>query len=116
VGTLAREVEWKAHEDHNDAEAARWEVDPPDGWGNTPPVSPICEGSGDWPSQEELIDVEVTAWPRFSPNTLAIEVTIETRSSIGELVEGHSACRSTEPIVCFSVPDLLSPVRETSLA
>jgi hypothetical protein len=36
VEMLAREAEWKAREAHNDAEAASWEVEAPDGWGNTP--------------------------------------------------------------------------------
>jgi hypothetical protein len=44
VETLAREAEWKDREAHNNTEAARWESEAPDGWGNTPPVSPICEG------------------------------------------------------------------------
>jgi hypothetical protein len=108
VRTLAREAEWRAREAHNDAVAAHWEVDPSDGWGNTPPVSPVQQGLGDWPSQEALVDVEVAAWPHFPPDTLAIEVTVEIRSSIGDLVEEHPTCRSTVFIDHLSVLDLLS--------
>jgi hypothetical protein len=46
VETLAREAEWKRREAHNDAVAVNWEVEASDGWGNTPPVSPIVKG---WP-------------------------------------------------------------------
>jgi hypothetical protein len=52
VETLVREAEWKDREAHNDAEAACWESEAPDGWGNTPPVSPVYEG-----------------WPGDNPNT-----------------------------------------------
>jgi hypothetical protein len=41
---LAREAEWKHREVHNDAEAAHWAVEAPDGWGHTPPTSPVQEG------------------------------------------------------------------------
>jgi hypothetical protein len=71
VGMLAREVEWKACEDHSDSEAAHWEVDPPDDWGNTPPVNPNHKGSGDWPSQEVLINVEVTVVASFPTGYLS---------------------------------------------
>jgi hypothetical protein len=49
VETLAKEAEWEAHEVHNDAEAARWAVDPPDGWRSTPPESPVhCQGTPEY--------------------------------------------------------------------
>jgi hypothetical protein len=88
-------------------EASHWEVNPPDGWGNTPPISPVPEGSGEWPNQEALVDAEVAAWPHFPPSVLAVKVTIETKSSIGDLEE-HSTCRSPVLIGCLSVLDLLS--------
>jgi hypothetical protein len=108
VGTLAREAEWRIREAHNNAVAASWGVDSSDGWGNTLPISPIQEESGDWPSQEALVDAEVAAWPHFPLDTLAIKMTVNTRSSIGDLVEEHPTCRSTAFIDCFSVLDLLS--------
>jgi hypothetical protein len=108
VRTLAWEEEWKTHEVHNNAEVARWEVVPANDWGNTPPGSPVPEGSGEWPSQEALIDVEVAAWPCFPLPLLAIEVTVETRLSVGDLVEEHLTCRSTAFIDCFLALDLLS--------
>jgi hypothetical protein len=83
-------------------------VAPANDWGNTPPVSPIPEGSGEWLSQEALIDAEVAAWPHFLLPILAIKVTVETRSSVGDLVEEHPACRSTAFIDCFSALNLLS--------
>jgi hypothetical protein len=83
-------------------------VAPANDWGNTPPVSPIPEGLGEWPFQEVLVNAEVAVWPHFPLPVLAIEVTVETRSSIGDLVEEHPACRSTVFIDCFSVLDLLS--------
>jgi hypothetical protein len=46
VETIKREDEWKEREAHNDTEAACWAVEAPDGWGNTPPTSPVPEG---WP-------------------------------------------------------------------
>jgi hypothetical protein len=46
VETLVRETEWKRREESNDAEMAHWAVEAPNGWGNTPPTSPIQEG---WP-------------------------------------------------------------------
>jgi hypothetical protein len=53
-------------------EAARWAVDPPDGWGNTPPVSPVGEGwlgalvdehSGTWPSPSKVVPTCADGWP-----------------------------------------------------
>jgi hypothetical protein len=108
VGTLAREEEWRIHKPHNNAEAAHWEVAPANDWGNTPPVSLIPKGLGEWPSQEALINAEVAAWPHFLLPILAIEVTIETRSSVGDLFEKHPACRLTAFIDCFSALNLLS--------
>jgi hypothetical protein len=44
VETLVREAEWKWGEEHNGAAAASWATKALDGWGSTPPVSPIVEG------------------------------------------------------------------------
>jgi hypothetical protein len=54
-----------------------------------------------------LVDAEVAAWPHIPPDTLAVKVTVETRLSVGDLVEEHPTCRSTAFIDCFSVLDLL---------
>jgi hypothetical protein len=50
---------------HKDAGAACWEVDPPDSWGNTPPLSPVCKS---WPSA--LTDKYCGIWP--SPSTVVL--------------------------------------------
>jgi hypothetical protein len=85
------EAEWKETEVHNNVEAAHWKIDAPDGWGNTPPTSPVPEG-----------------WPNLSVSGASgIQVTIEVKSSVGELKE-HSTCRSLVLIGCLSVFDLLS--------
>jgi hypothetical protein len=55
-----------------------------DGWEVTPPTSPIREGLGNWPSIEEYTDARVAVLPGYPLDTLAIEMTIETRS-----VRGH---------------------------
>jgi hypothetical protein len=46
VATKAREVVWWERQDHNDAEAAQWAVEAPDGWGGEEVARPIEEG---WP-------------------------------------------------------------------
>jgi hypothetical protein len=54
---LAREAEWKEKEVHNDAEAAQWAVEAPNGWGNTSLSSPVCEA---WPGTGVMED---GTWP-----------------------------------------------------
>jgi hypothetical protein len=117
VETLAREAGWKEQEAHNDAEAACWEVDPPNGWGNTPPTSPIPKGwpsaqiderCGTWPSPSEVVPIRADGWPDLSVGGASrIQVTIEVKSSVGDL-EGHSTCRLLVFIGCLSVLDLHS--------
>jgi hypothetical protein len=46
VEMIKREDEWKKREAHNDVEVARWAVEAPNGWGNTPSTRPFPEG---WP-------------------------------------------------------------------
>jgi hypothetical protein len=101
VEILVREAEWKEKEAHNDVEAARWEVDAPNGWGNTPPTSSIPKGwpsaqidehSGTWPLPSDVVPLCVDGWPDLSASGASgIQVTIEVKSSIGDL-ERHSAC------------------------
>jgi hypothetical protein len=97
VETLAREVAWEVREAQNDAEAARWAVDPPDGWGNTPPASPICEGwpgalvdkhGGVWPSPSEVVLTRADGWPNLSTSVEGgIEVTIKVVTDVGDSQE-----------------------------
>jgi hypothetical protein len=47
VATKAREMEWQEKQDHNDAEAAKWAVEAPDGWGDVGIVSLVVEEG--WP-------------------------------------------------------------------
>jgi hypothetical protein len=99
---LAREAEWKDREVHNDA-AAHWEVDPPDGWGNTPPVSPVHEGwpgalidkhCGIWPSPSAVVPTGADGWPDLLTSIEGgIEVTVEVVTDIEESQEEHPACR-----------------------
>jgi hypothetical protein len=103
VETLAREAEWEEWEAHNDAEAACWAVDPPNGWGNTPPASPVGEGwpcdlvdecSGTWPSPSEVVPTHVDGWPDLLTSIEGgIEVTIEVVTDVGDSQEPHTACR-----------------------
>jgi hypothetical protein len=117
VEMLAKEAEWKDRKVHNNAEAARWELEAPDGWGNTPPTSPIHEGwpgvpidagSGTWPLPSDIVLLHPDGWPNLSPPVQdGVRVTIEVESSVGDLEE-HSACRSLVIIGCLSVLNLLS--------
>jgi hypothetical protein len=75
VKTLAREAKWKDRKAYNDAEAARRESEAPDGWGNTPPTSPIHEGwpgvpadanSGTWPLLSDIVPLHPNGWPDLS--------------------------------------------------
>jgi hypothetical protein len=65
-----REAEWKERQDHNDAEAVRWEVEAPDGWGNTYPSSPVHEDwpgvrleDGTWPLPTDVVPLRPDGWP-----------------------------------------------------
>jgi hypothetical protein len=117
VETLAKEAKWKDREAHNDAEAACWEVKAPDGWGITPPTSPIHEGwpsvpidagSGTWPLPSNIVPLHPDGWPDLSPPVQdRVRVTFEVKSSVGDSEE-HSTCRSLVIIGCLSVLDLLS--------
>jgi hypothetical protein len=100
VETLAREAEWKRQEAHDDAAAASWEVNPPDGWGNTPPASPIWPGASideycsTWPSPSAVVPTGTDSWPNLSASIEGgIKVTIEMVIDIRESQEGHTACR-----------------------
>jgi hypothetical protein len=71
-----REAEWKRREGHNDAEVARWAIEAPDGWGNTPPTSPVQEGwpgvpvdtnRETWPLLSDVVPVRSDGWPDLSP-------------------------------------------------
>jgi hypothetical protein len=85
VGALAREAEWEEQEAHNDVEVTHWVVDPPDGWGNTRPTSPIHEG---WPGA--LVDKHVGIWP--SPSKV-VPTRVDSWPDVGNSQEGHTACR-----------------------
>jgi hypothetical protein len=85
---------------------ASWVVEAPDGWGNTPPTSPIIkEGQPgtrleDWcfPCLEDL-PLGPNSWVDLSiPTSHRALVTIEVNSII-EDSEGHSTCRSLVSIV-----------------
>jgi hypothetical protein len=94
---LAREAEWKCREDHNDAEAASWAVEAPDGWGGVKIVSPIVKEG--WPGVRpedhgypfEEGPLGPDGWPDLSlPSSGGVLVTTMTTVKPGE---GHSACR-----------------------
>jgi hypothetical protein len=110
---LAEEAEWRRREEHNEAAVASWAVEAPDGWGNTPPTSPVVKegwpGSQPedhcYPSKEGPLGPN--GWPDVSiPTSSGVRVT--TTMTTVEEVEGHSARRLPMLIVCLSVPDLLS--------
>jgi hypothetical protein len=117
VEMLKREAEWKERGAHNNAEVAYCKVEAPNGWGNTPPTSPVHEGwpgvpidanRGTWPLPSEIVPLCPDGWPNLSPPVQdGVRVTIEVKLSI-EDSEEHSACRSLMVIGCLSVLDLLS--------
>jgi hypothetical protein len=117
VETLAREAEWKWRDTHNDTEAARWAVEAPDGWGNTPPTSPIQEGwpgvpadtnQKTWPLLSDAVLLRPDGWPDLLPLVQdRVRVTIKVVSSVRG-IEEHSAYRSLVVIGHLSVHDLLS--------
>jgi hypothetical protein len=96
---LVREVEWKWREEHNDAEAAHWAIEAPDGWGNTPPTSPIQEGwpgilvdtnCETWPLLSDIVPLHSDGWPDLSPPVQdGVRVTVEVVTSVGDF-EDHS--------------------------
>lgn len=65
------------------------------GWEATPPASLVDECCSVWPSLSALVDAHCDTWLAFPLEPLRIKVTIEERSSVGELTGEHSACRST---------------------
>jgi hypothetical protein len=93
--TIAREEGWKECEAQNDAVQCGAEAT---GWEATPSASPVSRvdvaEAGIWPTPEELVDAWVAAWPGFPPDHVAVEVSVEVHSDVGDLAEGHSACRS----------------------
>jgi hypothetical protein len=106
--TKAREAEWQERQDHNDAEAARWEVEVPDGWGNTRPSSPVHEDwpgvrveDSTWPLPMDVVPLRPDSWPDLSVRD-GVSVTVEVRTTL-EGLEGHSACRSLLIIGYLSV-------------
>jgi hypothetical protein len=101
VETLAREVEWKDREAHN--EAVQWGVSSTDGWGATPSASPVEEAwpgmvadehSGNWPSVLEVVPTRADGWPDLSCNVEGgVEVTVEVVTDVGKIQGEHSTCR-----------------------
>jgi hypothetical protein len=77
------------------------------GWEATPLTSPVGRfnvmGAGIWLSPEELVDAQIAAWPEFPLDCIAIELSIEEQSSVGSLIERHSACRSLCEIAYYSI-------------
>jgi hypothetical protein len=76
VATKLREAEWQEKQDHNNAVAASWAVEAPDGWGNTPPTSPVQEGwpgvpadvnQDTWPLLSDVVPLRPDGWPDLSP-------------------------------------------------
>jgi hypothetical protein len=39
------------------------------------------------------VEEQVTAWPGFPPDHVAVKVSVEVHSSVRDLVGEHSACR-----------------------
>jgi hypothetical protein len=97
VATKAREAEWWKRQDHNDAEAARWAVEVPDGWGDVRTVSPIVEEGWPgirpedrgYPSEEGPLGPD--SWPDLLL-PLSGGVLVTTMTTV-EKEGGHSACR-----------------------
>jgi hypothetical protein len=60
----------------------------------------------DTPSEEGWPDVPSSArWPDLE---VGVEVSIEVRSEVGDLVQGNSTCRLLMIIECLSASDVLS--------
>jgi hypothetical protein len=122
--TKLREAKLQERQDHNDLAVAEWSVESLDGWGNTPPTSPVQEGwlgvpadanQGTWPLLSDVVPLRPDGWPDLLPQVSdGVRVTIEVVSSIGS-IEGHSTCRLLVVIGCFSVPDLLSPLCHSTI-
>jgi hypothetical protein len=97
VATKAREAEWQKRQDHNNAEAARWAVEVPDGWGGVEVVRPVIEEGWPgvrpedhgYPSEEGPLGPD--GWLDLSlPSSGGVLVTMMTTVEKGE---GHSTCR-----------------------
>jgi hypothetical protein len=102
-------------------EATRWAEEAPDGWGGVRAASPIVEEG--WPSMRPEDHGYPTkegplgpdGWPDLSlPSLGGVLVTMTVMTTV-EPGEGHSACRLSYAIVCFSVSDLLSFLRHSTV-
>jgi hypothetical protein len=101
-----REKEWEERQVQNDA--VQWgSSDPSGGWEVTPPASPafqdgvrrfgpwgltaeqVAQG-GTWPTEVELYAEHACL---HSGGWVPIEVSVEVRSSVGDLVEERTTCR-----------------------
>jgi hypothetical protein len=96
VRMISWEEEWKEWECQNDA--VQWGAEAT-GWEATPPASPVprvdAAGVGIWPTTEEHLAWAGT-WPsedELLAEWVSVEVSVEVHTSIGELVEEHTACR-----------------------
>jgi hypothetical protein len=113
VRTVAREEEWKDREAQNDA--VQWGVGAI-GWEVTPPASPVSQvdvprfrpwavtseqiaQGRTWPTEEEdLADRDRLA------GRMQVEVSVEVHSSVGDLIEEHTACRCFLVFVLIRLP------------
>jgi hypothetical protein len=108
--TIAREEEWKRCEAQNDIIEWGAEVT---GWEATPPASPIprvdVAGAGLWPGVTMVEQLaQAGTWPteeeylaKCLADCVQVKVSVEVHSSVGDLVEGHTACRS---LISYSLP------------
>jgi hypothetical protein len=85
---MREELQWKEIEERNCA--VKW-----GGWLDTEESS-----EGDWP-----VVPSNAVWPELE---VGVEVSVEVRSEVGDLVKGNSACRSLVIIGCLSASDILS--------
>jgi hypothetical protein len=53
------------------------------------------EGDLSWPGLAIQVDDRCGVWPAFLSDTLEVEVMIEERTSVGDLMGEQSTCRST---------------------
>jgi hypothetical protein len=113
VRTVAREEEWNNCEVQNDT--VQWGVGAT-GWEVTPPASPVPQvdvpqfgpwavtseqiaQGGTWPTEEEdLADHDRLA------GRMQVEVFVKVHSSVGDLVEEHTACRCFLVFILIRLP------------
>jgi hypothetical protein len=104
--TIAREKEWEDRQAQNDT--IQWGTSTPGaGWEVTPPASPVFQDGvpwfgpwgltaeqvaqgGTWPDDEELYAKRECL--RLG-GRVPIKVSVEVRSSVGDLIEERTACR-----------------------